>query len=749
MIYQLFVPHHPRGRSIEGVYGGSPGGESDCDAPLPAKGLLEGACKFSYALIAKAYTASGQAVSTLHAMAILQVYQAKVLKDLHKGVLDPELLQELRSATDYALRATKVTGQAVGRAMSTMVFEERHLWLNLAEMRDAKKVCFLDATISQAGLFGETVEKFAHQFSTVKKQTEAIKHILPRRVASASPAPPRQQPPPAPRHKEPSSGFTTEGGSFDLSGSTLDDPADDHSTDGHHMTLFSSTRTCGCTPLVFPHVLKQRVCSDDPPLLIAQTLYKVREDREQILLVAQQNLVLGPGAPSISSSLAHFSEEGPPLSAEGHNLAPAPRPLEPLPMVPGRDQEDFRDLSPTVVNTLLQARAPSTRQLIHGDVVLNLCYPSSKSMWRLYQPTMTWWEADRWGSMIWLSDFLGAEPSSVIPSWDLAVVYQALQQDPFEPLQSVELNALSLKTALLTALTSVKRVGDLQALSANSSCLEIGPADSHVVLRPRPGYVHEVPTNPFRDQVVTLQALPSQEDDPNLTLLCPVCALCIYLEHTQPFRRSEQLFVCYGGQQKRKAVSKQRISHWLVDAIRTAYQAYQARGLPCPLGVRAHSTRGVAASAALANGASLTDICRAAVWATPNTFARFYILRMEPVSAHAALLIPGCPGRGQLCKICTPNFIGLFSKLATPVVHSTQRLRSLHHGMRVTIHNQGVCCCSGLTDTQHEQIYDTAEKQHPHQPDEKAVDVDDEIVLPIPPLKEEKKRKKKKVGHFF
>ncbi len=59
--------------------------------------------------------------------------------------------------------------------------------------------------------------------------------------------------------------------------------------------------------------------------------------------------------------------------------------------------------------------------------------------------------------------------------------------------------------------------------------------------------------------------------------------------------------------------------------------AYQARRLPCPLGVRAHSTRGVASSWALARGASIADICKAAGWATPNTFARFYNLRIEPV----------------------------------------------------------------------------------------------------------------------
>ncbi|KAL0173115.1 hypothetical protein M9458_033426, partial [Cirrhinus mrigala] len=78
---------------------------------------------------------------------------------------------------------------------------------------------------------------------------------------------------------------------------------------------------------------------------------------------------------------------------------------------------------------------------------------------------------------------------NLIPSWDLAVVLQALQQDHFEPLQSVNINALSLKTALLIVLTSVKRVGDLQALSVNSSCLEFRPGDSYMILRPRPGYV--------------------------------------------------------------------------------------------------------------------------------------------------------------------------------------------------------------------------------------------------------------------
>ncbi len=130
------------------------------------------------------------------------------------------------------------------------------------------------------------------------------------------------------------------------------------------------------------------------------------------------------------------------------------------------------------------------------------------------------------------------------------------------------------------------------------------PDYSHVVLRPWPGYAPKVPTTPFRDQLVNLQALPSEEADPALALLCPIRALCIYVGRTRSFRNSEQLFVCHGGQQNWKDVSKQRLAHWIVEAVALAYQSQDEL---CPLGVRAHSTRSVASSHALVHGASLAD----------------------------------------------------------------------------------------------------------------------------------------------
>ncbi len=147
------------------------------------------ACKLMAALAAKTYSAAGQAAFALHAMAILQLHQAKALKQVHEGSTDPGLMPELRTATDFALRAMKVTARSLGKAMSTMVVQERYLWLNLAEMKDVDKARFLDAPISQAGLFGDTVEGFAQQISAVQQQTEAIQHILPRRDAQTTAAP--------------------------------------------------------------------------------------------------------------------------------------------------------------------------------------------------------------------------------------------------------------------------------------------------------------------------------------------------------------------------------------------------------------------------------------------------------------------------------------------------------------------------------------------------------------------------------
>ncbi len=149
------------------------------------------------------------------------------------------------------------------------------------------------------------------------------------------------------------------------------------------------------------------------------------------------------------------------------------------------------------------------------------------------------------------------------------------------------LRVLSLKTGLLLALASLKRVGDLQALFVNTVCLEFGPNDSKFVLKTRLGSVPKVISTPFRAQIITFSTFPPPTDSQE-SLLCPVRALRIYIERSASYIKSEQLFVGFSNCVKGGLVTKQRISRWLVDAITLAYSS---SGLQCPIGVRAHSTR--------------------------------------------------------------------------------------------------------------------------------------------------------------
>ncbi len=73
----------------------------------------------------------------------------------------------------------------------------------------------------------------------------------------------------------------------------------------------------------------------------------------------------------------------------------------------------------------------------------------------------------------------------------------------------------------------------------------------------------------------------------------PCQALRIYFERSASFSRMEQLFVSFGNRAKGHPVTKQRLSKWIVDAVTLAYSSL---GLQCPIGVRAHSTRGIALS---------------------------------------------------------------------------------------------------------------------------------------------------------
>ncbi|MGH0126266.1 UNVERIFIED_CONTAM: hypothetical protein FKN15_027916, partial [Acipenser sinensis] len=140
---------------------------------------------------------------------------------------------------------------------------------------------------------------------------------------------------------------------------------------------------------------------------------------------------------------------------------------------------------------------------------------------------------------------------TVLPEWSLDIVLEALTKAPFEPIYSIELKYLSMKTAILMAITSAKRVSELQALSVHSSCMRIWEDGSRVSLCTNSAFLPKVITAFHINQSVELESfhppLFASMEDERLNFLCPL-------------RQSDQLFVCHGTRTLGQPLSKQPVT---------------------------------------------------------------------------------------------------------------------------------------------------------------------------------------------
>ncbi len=114
-------------------------------------------------------------------MAVLQAYQADLLKELDEGEgFSADDICELRRTADLSLRATKETARAIGRSMAALVAAERHLWLTLSDIKDRDRVFLLDAPLSPSGLFGDAVDTVVDRHQEAGRQVAAFQRFLPR-----------------------------------------------------------------------------------------------------------------------------------------------------------------------------------------------------------------------------------------------------------------------------------------------------------------------------------------------------------------------------------------------------------------------------------------------------------------------------------------------------------------------------------------------------------------------------------------
>ena len=220
----------------------------------------------------------------------------------------------------------------------------------------------------------------------------------------------------------------------------------------------------------------------------------------------------------------------------------------------------------------------------------------------------------------------------LLPNWDLPSVLWRLCDPPFEPLLSCDVKFLTWKTVFLIALATASRVSELHALSVKDGNLRY---ERHGIrLLPNLQFLSKTQrlNNPWIPIFIpSFHNFATEDRD---LLLCPYRALKMYIKRTESQRKeidSDSLFITYQKGVCRPG-SKNSVARWIVSLIKWVYQD-TSKHLST---VRAHDTRKLATSWALFNGASITEIIRAAHWASESTFTSFYMKDVPTKGARFA-----------------------------------------------------------------------------------------------------------------
>ncbi len=114
--------------------------------------------------------------------------------------------------------------------------------------------------------------------------------------------------------------------------------------------------------------------------------------------------------------------------------------------------------------------------------------------------------------------------------------------------------------------------------------------------------------------------------------------LCVRVDCMREMQQTDQLLICFANPVRGKALSKQHLPHWVVEAISHSYACENAQ---MPVRVHAHSARGRATSWALFKGVSVLYVCSAVSWSSPRTFMKFYCLDVKAQGVTQTVLSAG------------------------------------------------------------------------------------------------------------
>ena len=218
-----------------------------------------------------------------------------------------------------------------------------------------------------------------------------------------------------------------------------------------------------------------------------------------------------------------------------------------------------------------------------------------------------------------LRSFVLARPrrGPSFPSWDVNQVLSSLSKPPYEPMAEASFLDLTKKTLFLVSLATVKRVGELKAVSS-----KVSKQGTSLVLSYVPSFVAKTENqlNPLPRHFIVKSLCDFSGPDLPDRVLCPVRALKYYLNAISKFKpRPANLFV--SPKYVNRSISSNAISFFLRQVIRDGDVSSSRDQKSC----RAHSIRGAGASLAFRRNWSCSDVLSAATWKSNTVFTSFYL----------------------------------------------------------------------------------------------------------------------------